>query len=135
MVVHFRLGDYLQEKKFGIVKEDYFINAINLLSKKYDYEKIVLFTNDKNEALERFAKIKDKNLVVISEDYGLTPSENLELMRLGSGYVLSNSTFGWWGAFLSHNSNPPVVCPRPWFKGYDEPKHLIPSNWIRIDTD
>ena len=39
----------------------------------------------------------------------------LEKMRWGSGYVIGNSSFSWWGAFLSHTKNAPTVAPKPWF--------------------
>jgi len=53
-------------------------------------------------------------------------------MRLGTGYVLSNSTFGWWAAYLARMEPKVVVVPDPWFKKIDEPLGLIPIGWTRI---
>jgi hypothetical protein len=50
-------------------------------------------------------------------------------MRRGAGYVLSNSTFGWWGAFLSKTGNPRVVVPKPWFVTLEDPRQLNPEFW------
>jgi len=55
-----------------------------------------------------------------------------EIMRLGYGYVIANSTFSWWAAYLSRNLNSSVVSPDPWFTGIPEPTYLIPKGWKRI---
>ena len=131
LIIHCRLGDYALEKNFGIPTKRYFDNAINYHLNQIDYDELVLFTNDKSGS-DKFVDRKFKARV-IAEDSGLSASETLELMRLGSGYVISNSTFSWWGAFLSRSENPLVVCPTPWFIALKEPQGLIPPNWIRIE--
>ena len=131
LIIHCRLGDYVLEKNFGIPTKRYFDNAINYHLNQMDYDELVLFTNDKSGS-DKFVDRKF-NARVIAGDSGLSASETLELMRLGSGYVISNSTFSWWGAFLSRSENPLVVCPTPWFIALKEPQGLIPPNWIRIE--
>jgi hypothetical protein len=131
LIIHCRLGDYALEKNFGIPTKRYFDNAINYHLNQMDYDELVLFTNDKSGS-DKFVDRKFKARV-IAEDSGLSASETLELMRLGSGYVISNSTFSWWGAFLSRTENPLVVSPTPWFIALKEPQGLIPPNWIRIE--
>jgi hypothetical protein len=68
------------------------------------------------------------------EDQPDNAAAHLELMRHGYSYVLSNSTFSWWGAFLSYSSSPLVMCPNDWFATKSNPSLLIPDNWIRVDT-
>jgi hypothetical protein len=131
LIIHCRLGDYALEKNFGIPTKRYFDNAINYHLNQMKYDELVLFTNDKSGS-DKFIDRKFKARV-IAEDSGLSASEILELMRLGSGYVISNSTFSWWGAYLSRSENPVVVCPTPWFIALKEPQGLIPPNWIRIE--
>jgi hypothetical protein len=55
-------------------------------------------------------------------------------MRLGEGYVIANSTFSWWGAYLSRSSNPLIIAPRPWFSKVESPRDLIPDSWLTIET-
>lgn len=45
----------------------------------------------------------------------LSPFEQLNLMRYFNKYVISNSTFSFWGALSSYNRNPTVVFPDKWF--------------------
>jgi hypothetical protein len=54
-------------------------------------------------------------------------------MRLGSGYVIANSSFSWWAARISKFEKNLVVAPKPWFVGIDEELSLIPSDWKRLE--
>jgi hypothetical protein len=54
-------------------------------------------------------------------------------LTYGESLIISNSTFGWWGAFLSGAKV--VMVPDPWFRKIKEPNTLIPQNWIRINQD
>ena len=48
-------------------------------------------------------------------------------------FILSNSTFSWWGQFLSEYKDKIVVSPARWNNdGYDT--NLIDKNWILIDA-
>ena len=58
----------------------------------------------------------------------------LQAMRLGCAYVIANSTFSWWAAYLSLNPSVEVVAPSPWFMVMEDPKELIPPNWEQIDA-
>jgi hypothetical protein len=63
-----------------------------------------------------------------------SPAATLEVMRFGAGYVIANSSFSWWAAFLSKKPDVEVIAPQPWFQGMDEPRDLIPPNWQRIEA-
>ena len=131
LVVHIRLGDYLAQKSFGIPSKDYYQEAIESLWSTNKYEKIWIFSNEPDKVksyipghLSAACRTIDLNL----NDAAAT----LQLMRYGHGYVLSNSTFGWWGAFLSINGDVDVVVPKPWFKVAVDPDQIIPANWSRM---
>ena len=86
---------------------------------------------------------------LIEEDFGI-PNQNyyemglkceqlesyeiLNLMRYGSGYIIANSTFSWWAAYMSRCDDPIVVAPNPWFRGMPSPSHLIPDNWTTVEA-
>ncbi len=135
LVVHMRFGDYEQEKKFGIPESSYFYNAINLAISQSSFSKIVVFTNDETKARQaNIDLLFEIETIYLGEDFECSPAETLELMRLGSAYVISNSTFSWWAAFLSKTAAAFVVCPQPWFIHVLEPIELIPSHWVRLPS-
>lgn len=59
---------------------------------------------------------------------------DLQVMSMCDLHVLSNSTFAWWGAFLSHDPSP--IYPWP-FMGADldyiDCSLMFPDTWRRID--
>ena len=136
LVVHIRLGDYLAQKSFGILSKDYYHDAIESLWDPNKYEKIWIFSNEPDKVksyipghLSASCRTIDLNL----NDAAAT----LQLMRYGHGYVLSNSTFGWWGAWLGETkaNNKVVVAPEIWFgPGHTSfnPKDIIPDRWLKL---
>lgn len=130
LVVHVRLTDYRGEDNFGIPENGYYHDAIMELWKTGIYRKIWLFSDEPENAIERippefFSKVR------IFGNIENCSAKTLEVMRLGKGYVIANSSFSWWGALLSKSVEPSVVVPDPWFLNLNEPRHLIPDNWIR----
>jgi hypothetical protein len=128
LVVHIRLTDYKSEKNFGIPTKEYYENAITQLLQTGQYSRIWLFSDEPEEAIE-LLPMKHLSLVEnISSLISLT-ADTLEVMRLGKGYVIANSSFSWWGAYLSRNSDAPIIYPDPWFSGMPTPRFLTPTSW------
>lgn len=130
LIVHFRFGDYAQESGFGIPSENYYIESITQMWTSGKYKKIWAFSDEPE-------KVSEKILILFRNQIRWIPMiENssaltLEAMRMGHGYVIANSTFSWWGAFLSYYKNPDVIAPEPWFKSIESPIDLIPPDWSR----
>ena len=132
LMVHVRLGDYLAEKKFGILPLSYFQQAIETFVEKNSAVKIWVFSDDLEMAKSYFNSEMQAAIRWIPEIDG-SPVNTLELMRHGSGYVISNSTFSWWGAFLSYDQEARVIAPHPWFAHMESPTDLIPPTWEKIN--
>ena len=131
LVVHVRLGDYNDFSEFGILSSDYYKKSIDFLWKTGNYKKIWIFTNSPNKVLSYLPWEYRENFRLI-DICGGSAAHNLEAMRLGYGYIISNSTYSWWGAYLSNNFDSVVVAPDVWFKTLPEPESLLPESWIRM---
>ncbi len=63
----------------------------------------------------------------------------LWLLSLCDHFVISNSTFTWWGAWLSRNSNKVVVTPETWFgpnlSPYIDQRDIRCEGWLRVPTE
>jgi hypothetical protein len=60
--------------------------------------------------------------------------EDFALMRLCRHFVLSNSTFGWWAAWLSDQPGKIVVAPEQWYTEHCPWNHrdLLPEDWVKV---
>jgi len=133
LVVHVRLGDYKNENDFGVLPAIYYSAAIRDQLKSERYGAIWLFSDELEDA-QRFLP---KNLGIkirCIQEVDDSAAATLQVMRLGHGYVIANSTFSWWGAFLSLSSDVKVIAPSPWFRNLPEPAQLIPPHWARCDA-
>lgn len=131
IVLHIRLADYLNISQLGYLSSDYYNHCLRILVNDFPDSPIWLFSDDPLKALEMVDE-KMKNKVRIIDADLSNSAANLEAMRLGAAYVLSNSTYSWWGAFLSYLENPVVYCPDAWFRDKKNPERLIPIEWIRV---
>jgi len=130
VIIHVRRGDYKAESDFGLIPQEYFFNAVNLLAQPGSI--FWVFSDDPSEAAEILDFLPAQNVRYVKPEE-LSASETLQLMRYGHGYVLSNSTFGWWAAFLKENDGANVIAPSPWFKSKASPLDLIPPEWRTIN--
>ena len=131
IVLHIRLGDYRMEEGIGILSSQYFHDALNLELIRNASNTIWIFTDEPQSIDSKRVAPAGFN-VQIFKDLSLNPAETLELMRHGSAYVISNSTFSWWSAYLRHDRTSAVALPQPWFKLSESPVGIAPKDWIRI---
>ena len=130
VIVHVRRGDYVNEA-FGLLENNYYKRALSLLS-DVKFEEIWVFSDDVESAKEIEVFNTYKRTIFV-DDKGLESAEILEIMRYGVGYIIANSSFSWWAAYLRHQDSAPVVYPEPWFKFQKSPKHIAESGWIQVD--
>lgn len=114
LFVHIRLGDYVTDKKLNTLSKDYYANAIELAFQEKGYDSIWLFTDGGDEALN-LIPTKYHSKVYVVDHYRDSDVMTLELMRMGSGYVISNSTLSWWAAVLKYDKGASVFSPNEWF--------------------
>ena len=129
IVVHVRLGDYLNEPLIGIPSTKYYESALNKVRTIYKSNQILIFSDEPLHAL-KFMPDNFIDQAQIVDESKFTLIENFNLMRLGCAYVLANSTFGWWAARSATSSPQAVICPEPWFAGLPTPNDLIPREWL-----
>jgi glycosyltransferase involved in cell wall biosynthesis len=133
LCIHIRLGDYKSESSFGVLSPDYFQEALNVINKEMNYSELWIFSDEPEFARKHYS-FESQFPVLWVEDSDISSAETLEVMRLCSGYIISNSSFSWWGAMLSRDENALVIAPSKWFKGMDDPIDLIPPSWIKIEA-
>lgn len=119
--VHIRRGDYLEVNDLygGICTPEYYAKSFRKMRQEVPGCHFFLFTNDPAWAKEIYEKESDITIVEGNdEDHGYL---DLYLMTQCQHYILANSSFSWWGAYLSQNQtkNKLVLAPPTWFNGRD----------------
>ena len=132
--LHIRRGDYLTyQDTFGVLSMDYYENALNVLRKKgIHFSEVWIISSEEAIGSELGMKL-GVNFRVVSAASKLSDIETLILMKYGSAHIIANSTYSWWGAFISKNTKC-VVAPSPWFKNEVIPQSLIPENWVEVES-
>jgi hypothetical protein len=132
IALHVRLGDYLQEKDFGNLTESYYQNALDKIDSEWIDRSIWVFSDDIELAKERLANIaKMAKSITWIETIDNSTAQTWFLLRHAADFVIANSTFSWWAAFLRINQKGVVCAPDPWFKGIDSPVNIIPKSWLK----
>jgi hypothetical protein len=128
IVLHIRLSDYKNISELGILTKSYFLDTLSKAQKVFPSSRVWLFTDEEDLALSMLGKNTISQVRIINYELD-NASANLEAMRFGRCYILSNSTFSWWGAFLSYSENPVIYCPESWFRTKQNPDQLLPDSW------
>ena len=150
--MHFRLGDYKNlPNHHPVSKKEYYVNALKHISlhSPNKITHVLYFYEDNEDAKEvektihllkeQFPDIHFTSILSLSSTNTLVDWEQMLAMSCCMHHVIANSTFSWWGAYLSNfvnNSNKIVCYPSIWFgpalKNHDT-RDLFPVEWIRIN--
>lgn len=131
----FRRGEYLDSyylSHFGMCTETYYKNAINFMSKRVENPVFYIFSDDV-EWIEDNVKLDFPTIPVNINGIG-NEHEELRLMNHCDHFILANSSFSWWGAWLSKNKHKQIFAPKPWFNSYTK-ENILCKNWIHLKCD
>lgn len=132
--LHVRRGDYIKNpvvlKEFGICSNDYYTKAVKHILNSVNDPVFFVFSDDVDWVKENIS-LPDSTVYV--QDPNLSAVEELILMSKCKHNIIANSSFSWWGAWLSsNNTSRVVIAPTPWFDHTPYDKDLIPKSWIQI---
>ena len=114
--MHIRRGDYLNRQDIygGICTEEYYRRAMaqmeEALRRRGERPQYFVFTNDPDWAEEHFA---GSGAVVVRGEGKPDGSgiEDMKLMSLCRHHIIANSSFSWWGSWLSREEGRLVMAP------------------------
>lgn len=132
--LHVRRGDYVTDSAtnsyHGICDLDYYRRAISQVVRQIATPVFFVFSDDP-EWVGQNLKI-DYQTVFVRHNSPENGFEDLRLMSFCKHHIIANSTFSWWGAWLSDNKDKIVYAPKNWFAAAKcNDMDLIPATWHR----
>lgn len=131
-VRHFKDEHHINQ---GNVNDEYYIRSIVFFQNHIPDAEFWLFSDNTQRALLKFKDVNVKCIPISSVVKESNEVKELFLMSQFRNFIIGNSTFSWWGAWLSDSSDKKVVAPAEiidsgegcWgFEG------LLPGEWITL---
>ena len=123
IALHIRRGDFVwNNKNHPPLSLDYYKSALDL----FDSDREVIIFSDDTEWCKEQELFEDDRFAVAE---GGDQFYDLCLMSMCDDFIIANSTFSWWGAWLANRGK--VVAPKNWFGetlGHDT-KDLYCKGW------
>ena len=135
--LHVRRGDYVNNPSIAKVHltttPEYFERGIQHVSSLVDNPSFFVFSDDIKWCVEQFGQLKNVTFVEKElADAGATNNDYLQLMSNCKHFVISNSTFSWWGSWLSVNPSKLVIAPKKWLNTDADTSDVYQPNWIKL---
>ena len=124
--LHVRRTDYIENINHTTLELDYYKKALSMFNTNLP---VIVFSDDVEWCKTQSLFCDDRFMISESENNYI----DMCLMSLCDNHIIANSSFSWWGAWLSKSDN--VIAPVKWFgEGniHKETKDLIPNRWRKI---
>ena len=123
IALHVRRGDYIiNSGNHPPCSIEYYRTALE----KFDKDReVLIFSDDPKWCKENELFSDDRFLISDTDDNRI----DMCLMSMCSDFIIANSSFSWWGAWLANRGT--VIAPKKWF-GVNlnhDTKDLIPDKW------
>lgn len=136
--LHVRRGDYVANPRslefHGICNLSYYRKCIAAIVQKVQSPHFFVFSDDPNWAINNIKiEYPTKFITHNGPDKGC---DDMRLMSLCRHFILANSSFSWWGAWLNSYPHKLVYAPEKWFNSSDlNTIDLLPKKWITMGSD
>ena len=137
VVVHARRTDYLKNQHIinfhGPLSIDYYNEAIKKISNEIKDPIFILASDDLSfwgSVINELPQLNNRNIYILDDDNEIS---TLALLQQFKYYIIANSTFSWWAAWLSKDTKK-VIAPSKWFgpTGPQNYKDIYMSSWELI---
>jgi hypothetical protein len=132
LCINVRRTDFMQNDLLGCMGTDYYDEAQVIIAQLVGNSKKFIFSDDIAWCKEQFGNMPDTT-VVGHEHAGRDFIDYLFLMLSCKHFIIPNSSFAWWAAWLCTNPYKQVIAPLRWFNDPSvNTSDIVPKEWLRI---
>jgi len=147
--IHFRLGDYKQKRYYHpIMKYEYYESSVRHILETIGEDpnrkvRVLYFCEEEDNVFVLNMRIRSLQVVFptvefMKVDDHIQDWKQLLIMSNCQHFIIANSTFSWWGAYLGSFKDKIVCYPSKWFGEYYEHNYkcddLMPESWIKVES-
>jgi hypothetical protein len=130
--LHVRRGDLVTNRLYNSEQQvqtaAYYSHCLHDIADRVTDPHVFVFSDDMPWCRNNLRS--DLPITFMDKFDGSTDYIDLYLMKNCRHFITANSTFSWWGAWLSENPEKIVIVPPVWrFKDNGPPADLIPKGW------
>lgn len=135
VTVHVRRGDYVSNaatnQVHGTCDSEYYQRSVTLLANMYGPLNLFVFSDD--PAWCRGNLQLGHPTVFVDHNDAQRNCEDLRVMSHARHFIVANSSFSWWAAWLSTSEDKTVCAPARWFRtSKNDESDIVPKSWHRI---
>lgn len=130
--IHVRRADYVGNAMHDVVTPEYYTKALAVLKEKTTIEHLYVFSDDIVWCKDTL-RFEVPTTFVGDEYAGVRASGHFALMQSCKHFIIPNSSFSWWTAWLGTYPEKVVIAPVQWFGDASiDTSDRTPKEWIRI---
>ncbi len=135
VAVHVRRGDYSATEanmnRYGLLTRTYYEKAMSIIARDFPDCVFFVFSDDPEWAARNLCS--SNNIVIVSGRDTDSAIPDFQLMRMCKHFIIANSTFSWWAAYLGASDRSKIIAPEPWFsESTVDTRDVLPIHWQKL---
>lgn len=133
--LHVRRGDYVKSEEtnqfHGVCSKEYYAQSWQYIAERIDNPSFYIFSDDMEWAKTELSI--PFQTVYVSDSKLFSDGDELWMMSRCKHHIIANSSFSWWGAWLSYQEGSITIAPKKWFASLQvNLDDRLPASWIRL---
>jgi hypothetical protein len=133
VAVHVRRGDYLLTRRLRPLRPSYYRRAAEYMAGQIDSPHFYVFSDDLDWCRRNLRLEHPHTFVLNAGSQRERAATDLQAMSSCRHFIIANSSFSWWAAWLGTKPGTKVVAPREWLTGDTRgSRAIVPRRWMRL---